>query len=78
MSQRPFDVLNNAKGKKIIAKLKAHGGKQEEATVSGILKAFDHHLNMWLEDAEVENQDSKTKYGNLLVRGDNVIIVSPE
>lgn len=78
MTQRPFDVLNDAKGKKVIAKLKAYGNKEEGATVSGTLKAFDHHLNMSLEDAEVEGSDSKTKYGKLLVRGDNVVIVSPE
>ena len=72
MTQRPLDVLDTAKGKRIIAKLK-NGN-----FISGTLKAFDLHLNMWLEDAEVENSDSKTKYGKLLVRGDNVIFASPE
>ncbi len=46
--------------------------------VSGELKAFDLHLNMWLEDATMENASSQEQYGKLLVRGDNVMVVSPE
>lgn len=69
--RRPLDVLDRAKGDRVIAKLK------NGATITGKLKAFDLHLNMWLEDASVDN-DGKTDYGKLLVRGDNVIVVSPE
>ncbi len=70
--RRPLDVLDTAKGDRIIAKLK--GGQ----TVSGNLKAFDLHLNMWLEDASVKDDEGQTDYGKLLIRGDNVIVVSPE
>jgi len=70
--KRPLDVLDTAKGDRVIAKLK--GGQ----TVSGNLKAFDLHLNMWLEDASVTNDGGQTDYGKLLIRGDNVIHVSPE
>lgn len=72
MSQRPLDVLDNSKNKRVIVKLK-NGN-----TISGVLKAFDLHLNMWLEDAEIEDKEAKTKFGKLLVRGDSVIIISPE
>ncbi|PSG99345.1 MAG: hypothetical protein BRC29_04430 [Nanohaloarchaea archaeon SW_7_43_1] len=70
--KRPLDVLDTAKGDRVIAKLK--GGK----TVSGNLKAFDLHLNMWLEDASVNEDGGQTDYGKLIIRGDNVILVSPE
>lgn len=70
--KRPLDVLDAAKGDNVIANLK------NGSTVSGTLRAFDLHLNMWLEDATVQNGDGKTQYGKLLVRGDNVVIVSPE
>jgi small nuclear ribonucleoprotein len=70
--KRPLDVLDTAKGDRVIAKLK--GGQ----TVSGNLKAFDLHLNMWLEDASVTDDEGQTDYGKLIIRGDNVILVSPE
>lgn len=70
--KRPLDVLDRAKGDRVIAELK--GG----STVTGKLKAFDLHLNMWLEDASRKSEGEKTDYGKLLVRGDNVIVVSPE
>ena len=70
--RRPLDVLDTAKGNRVIAELK--GGE----TISGNLKAFDLHLNMWLEDASVTNDEGQTDYGKLLIRGDNVIHVSPE
>jgi len=78
MPKRPFDKLDSAKGTGVLVKLKAHGDQEQGATVSGTLKAFDSHLNMWLEDAELENDDSKAKYGKLLIRGDSVMVVSPE
>lgn len=69
--ERPIDVLNNAKGKRVLIKLK------KGTEISGILHAMDLHLNMWLEDAEQVSEEKKTKLGTLLVRGDNIIYVSP-
>ena len=70
--ERPIDVLNNAKGKRVLVRLK------RGTVISGILQAMDLHLNMWLEDAEQSDDDHKTKLGTILVRGDNIIYVSPE
>ncbi len=53
-------------------------GSGSSPTISGTLTAFDLHLNMWLEDATLEDKDSQTKFGKLLIRGDNVMVVSPE
>ena len=69
---RPIDVLNNAKGKRVLVKLK------KGLEISGILQAMDLHLNMWLDDAEQVTEEKKVKLGTILVRGDNIIYVSPE
>ncbi len=69
--KRPIDVLDQAKGKRIIVKLKDGGA------FSGILQAIDMHLNMWLDEAEIVDNDKTTKYGKLLVRGDSIIFASP-
>lgn len=71
MSDRPIDVLNNAKGKRVLVKLK------NGTEISGILQAMDLHLNMWLDDAEQQSKEEKTKLGTVLVRGDNILFASP-
>lgn len=70
--ERPIDVLNNAKGKRVLIKLK------KGPEISGILQAMDLHLNMWLENAEQISEDNKVKLGTILIRGDNILFVSPE
>ncbi|MDP6671228.1 MAG: small nuclear ribonucleoprotein [archaeon] len=72
MANRPFDLLNDAIGKEVLVTLK---GSME---VRGTLKAFDVHMNIVLENAEqLENGEAKKKLGKLMVRGDNVILISP-
>lgn len=71
MSDRPIDVLDRAKGKKIMVKLK--NGEE----VTGILKALDLHLNLWLDEAEIQKNDVKIRLGNVLVRGDTIVYASP-
>ncbi len=70
--ERPIDDLNNAKGKRVLIKLK------RGPEISGILQAMDLHLNMWLENAEQISEEQKTKLGTILIRGDNILYVSPE
>ena len=43
MAARPIDVLNQAKGKRVLVRLK--NGME----ISGVLQAMDLHLNMWLD-----------------------------
>jgi len=65
--------LNNAKGKRVLIRLK------RGTEISGLLQALDLHLNMWLEQSEQRSEDGTTvKLGTLLVRGDNILYVSPE
>ena len=70
-SSRPFNELDQAKGKRVILKLK--GGEE----INGILKSFDQHLNIWLEDADENSNQTNRKLGDVLVRGDNIILISP-
>lgn len=69
---RPFDALEDAKGNRILVTLK------DETQITGTLKAFDPHLNLWLEEAEERNDDKTTKLGTIIIRGDNVRFASPE
>ena len=72
MTDRPIDALDRAKGKKVFIKLK--NGEE----VTGILKALDLHLNLWVDEAEIsKNGDNKMKMGTILVRGDTIVYASP-
>ncbi|MEK6936847.1 MAG: LSm family protein [Nanoarchaeota archaeon] len=72
-SDRPLDALNNARNKKVMVELK--NGKQ----LIGKLKAFDIHINVVLEDVE-ERVDGqiKRKIGTAFIRGDTIILITPE
>lgn len=70
---RPLDALNKARNKRVILELK--NGKQ----LVGKLKSFDIHINTVLEEAEeLENGEIKRKIGTVFVRGDTIILISPE
>ena len=70
---RPLDALNAAKGKRVIVELK--NGNQ----LLGNLKAFDIHINVVLENAEErDNGETKRKLGVVFLRGDTIIMISPE
>jgi len=71
MTERPIDALDKAKGKKILVKLK--NGEE----ITGILKALDLHLNLWLDEAEISKNENKMRVGTVLVRGDTIVYASP-
>ena len=69
---RPFDFLNKSMNQPVLIRLK--GTKQ----LRGTLKAFDQHMNLVLDDAEeLENDELKSKLGIVIVRGDNILYISP-
>ncbi len=72
-ASRPLDALNRARDKRVIVELK--NGKQ----FIGNLKAFDIHINVVLDDAEERvDGELKRKLGNIFLRGDTIILISPQ
>jgi small nuclear ribonucleoprotein len=71
MAERPIDALDRSKGNKVLVKLKS--GEE----VTGILRALDLHLNLWLDDAEIQEDENKKKLGTILIRGDSILYASP-
>ncbi len=72
MSEVATKIFEESLGKVVLVELK--GGR----SVRGKLYSFDQHMNLVLEDAEdVVSPDNTKKIGTIIVRGDNVILVSP-
>jgi len=64
-------VLETSVGKVVLIKLK--GGK----VIRGSLQGFDQHMNLSLEKAEEVSEGKSSSLGTLIVRGDNIIMISP-
>ncbi|NHJ86555.1 MAG: RNA-binding protein [Asgard group archaeon] len=67
-----MDLLSMSLNNIVLVKLK--GGRQ----LRGKLKNYDAHLNLTLDEAEeiIDDGDNKS-LGTIILRGDNVIIISP-
>jgi len=67
-----MQILEESLGKTVLIRLR--GGK----SLRGKLQGFDQHLNLVLEEAEdLSNSDDIKKLGLIIVRGDNVVMISP-
>lgn len=75
--ERPLDLLNNSKGKNILVYLK------DNEKVSGILLAFDIHINLVIDNTRIITNEAKTpdykekNIGISFLRGDTIILISP-
>ena len=70
--QRPLDALGNSLNSPVIIKLR---GDRE---FRGVLKSFDLHMNLVLNDAEeLEDGEVTRRLGTVLIRGDNIVYISP-
>lgn len=70
---KPLDILNKSLKSPVIVKIR--GGRE----FRGVLDGYDLHMNLVLRDAEELGSDASVKniMGEILVRGDNVVYVSP-
>ncbi|MCT8336145.1 RNA-binding protein [Methanoculleus sp. Afa-1] len=72
MTPRPLDILDQVLNRQpVIISLK--GGRE----IRGILQGYDVHMNLVLDRAEEEVDGTAQKLGTLIVRGDNVIYITP-
>jgi small nuclear ribonucleoprotein len=70
--EKPLDVLNESLGLPVIVRLK---GARE---FRGVLQGYDMHMNLILEGAEeLSSGEVIRKLGTIVVRGDNVVYISP-
>ena len=69
---KPLAVLGQAVNKNVIVELR---GRRE---YRGVLDGYDPHMNVVLRNAEEYHEGKLTRrLGVVLVRGDNVIYISP-
>jgi small nuclear ribonucleoprotein len=69
---KPLSLLNQSISQNVIVELKGGRGYR------GILDGFDPHMNLVLKNAEeLLNNETTRKVDLAIVRGDNVIYVSP-
>jgi len=69
---KPLSMLSKNLNKQVMVELKGNRGYR------GTLDGFDPHMNIVLKNAEeLENGEVKSKLDLAIVRGDNVIYISP-
>ncbi|WP_373469136.1 LSM domain-containing protein [Acidianus infernus] len=72
MAETAHKVLAESLGSLVLVKLK--GNKE----VRGLLKSYDQHMNLVLSDSEeIQSDGIGKKIGTIVIRGDNVILISP-
>ncbi|WP_086636858.1 LSM domain-containing protein [Methanonatronarchaeum thermophilum] len=68
---RPLDILNESIGSPVIIRLKRN------REFRGTLQGYDVHMNVVLKDAEELSNEESQQHDTLIVRGDNVVYISP-
>ena len=72
MSEMATQILEESLEKIVLVRLR--GGKK----LRGKLKGFDQHLNLVLgETDDTTDVENVKKLGDIIIRGDNVVIISP-
>ncbi len=70
MSSEIVKSLDGCVNKVILIKLR------NGETIRGNLQTFDQHMNLYLTKSEDITKDKVEKLNNILLRGDNILVVS--
>ena len=70
MTDEISTLMNNSKNKTVLLRLR------NTKTIQGVLKDFDIHMNLTLDNAEDISDEKPVNLGKILLRGDNVLAVS--
>ena len=70
MADEISTLMNNSKDKVVLLRLR------NTKTIQGMLKDFDIHMNLTLENAEDVSNEKHEKLGKILLRGDNILAIS--
>lgn len=70
MSDEISTLMSNSKNKSVLLRLR------NNKTIKGSLLDFDVHMNLTLDNAEDVSDEQSEKLGKILLRGDNILIVS--
>lgn len=62
--------MSNSKNKSVLLRLR------NNKTIKGSLLDFDVHMNLTLDNAEDVSDEKSEKLGKILLRGDNILVVS--
>ena len=67
---KPLDALGELLDQQVLVRLK------NGIEVRGILRAFDIHINLVLDNAEFTDGDIERKFKKMFLRGDMILFVS--
>ena len=70
MAEEISTLMSNRKNKSILLRLR------NNKTIKGTLLDFDVHMNLTLNNAEEISDEKSEQLGKILLRGDNVLVVS--
>jgi small nuclear ribonucleoprotein len=68
----PQNLLEKSLNKRVSLLLK------DTRVLEGKLVGFDDYMNMVLEDTDEDNKDVKRKLGTVILRGNNVVSITPQ
>ncbi len=72
MAEVATKILEESLGKRVLLRLRGN------RSLRGRLQGFDMHMNIVLEEADdITDPEHTEALGTIIVRGDNVVIISP-